>query len=73
MKSKPTYSSRMAAALTLKDLRRAYRQRDHKSFERYSTYIPGLYMADLISESALRRSYEMCVKLNAEKMRRGCV
>ena len=73
MKSKPMYNSRIAAALTLMDLRRAYRQRDHKSFEWYSSYIPGLFMADLISEAAVRRSYKMGVKLNAEKMRKEVV
>ena len=70
MKSKPIYSSRIAAALTLKDLRRSYRQRDHKSFEWYATYIPGLYMADLISEVVMRRAYRMGVKMNAEKLRK---
>lgn len=73
MKSKLMYNSRIAAALTLKDLRRSYKQRDYKSFEWYSSYIPGLYMADLISEAALRRSYAMGVKLNAEKLRREVV
>lgn len=73
MKSKPIYNTRIAASLVLMTLRSAYRQRDYKSFEWYSTYIPGLFMADLISEAAVRRSYKMGVKMNAEKLRREAV
>jgi hypothetical protein len=71
MKSRPIYQSRASAALTLTNMRSAYRRRDHKAFQWYFSYIPGLYMADLISEVAVRRAYSMCVTLDVKKLREG--
>lgn len=67
MKSKPIYQSRASAALTLMNLRTAYRQGDLRLFSWYFDYIPGLYMADLISESCVKRVYTMNVKLSRSK------
>lgn len=67
MKSKPIKQSRASAAITLMCMRVAYRQGDQRSFAWYFRYIPGLYMADLISESCVRRAYKMNVKLSRSK------
>lgn len=67
MKSKPISQSRASAAVMLMNLRAAYRQGDPQAFSWYFKYIPGLYMADLISEACVKRAYKMNVKMSRSK------